>query len=297
VPAPALAQGSNCPLQQATTTPTTTAATAAQAQNLRFTPQQKQVLCQAAEALERHTLALTLDLTSALLPGTLGPVGPLATADFAAHTISTETGSLFDVTLGAATAGFAGSTLFNASLVGYLRAMLDDNTTDANYTAPAQPITPAFVFPSVSAETNPPVAVTFRALLVNEAQAVGAAQALVHALRRARGAAAAGNATFQVQHLRAAGLHASQLALLLGREPPLRLDVQGALLTERLPAALGDPALVGALQAASQVLFQFAATQGVVGPVPPPPLPANVPVTLPQPPPPPPPPAEAVAAP
>ncbi len=289
-PGPVAAQGTSCVLQVTQPTPTPVPGTSATAQNLRLTLQQKQALCQAAENLERQNLGLGRDLSSALLPGTLGPTGPLAFTDVVAHTANPDSGAKFDVTIAAATSGLAGTVLLNTSLAGYLRALLDDSS-DSSFTDIPQPSPPPFVFPSVSSDTAPPVAVTLRALLVNESQAVGVVQTLLYSLRRARGAAAAGNTTFQAQQLRTAGISAGQLAALLTLETPLRLDAQGALgATQGLPTILGDPALATALQAAAQSLGQFAVSQGVPLPTPPPPLPATVPVALPPPPPPPPPP-------
>jgi hypothetical protein len=296
-PPPAAAQSTSCVLQVTQPVPTPVpGSNPALAQNLRFTPQQKQTLCQAAESLERQNLALSRDLSSALIPGTLGPTGPLAFIDVAAHNAGPEGGAKFDVTVAAATSGLAGTVLLNTSLAGYLRALLDESS-ESSFTEVPQPSPPPFVFPSVSADTAPPAALTLRALLINESQAVGVVQTLLYSLRRARGAAAAGNSAIQAQQLRAAGISAGQLAALLTLETPLRLDAQGALgTTQGLPAILGDPVLVASLQAAAQSLGQFAVSQGVPLPAPPPPLPATVPVTLPPPPPPPaPPPAPAPA--
>ena len=71
-PPPAAAQGTSCVLQVTQPVPTPVpGSNPALAQNLRLTPQQKQAVCQAAENLERQNLALSRDLSSALLPGTL----------------------------------------------------------------------------------------------------------------------------------------------------------------------------------------------------------------------------------
>ena len=292
-PRPAVAQVVTCtiPAQPASTSTASTSQSTVQGPTL--TAQQKQALCQAAEHLERHSLALTADLASALVPGTLGPTGPLALADVLAHTASPSAGTTFDLTVGATTSGLAESLLISAGLVGYLRALTHD-ATDSNFTAVAQPVPPPFVFPGPGRETNLPVATTFQDLLINESQALGVSQTLLLSLRRARAAASAGNTTFQTQQRNAAALSAAQLATLLSREAQLRLNVQGALQTEGLPVVMGDPALVAALQGAAQLLAQFAATQGAALPVPPPPLPPAVPVVLPPPPSPPPspPPAE-----
>ncbi len=285
-PEPALAQLGNCPLA-AQAQPTVTTANQAALQNARLTAQQKQALCLAADALERQNLALTLDLASALFPGSLGPVGPLATTDVTAHVQSPDSGLLFDATVGAATAGLSGSILANAGLVGYLRALTIDQP-DPAFHAPVQPVTPPIVFPSPAPETNTAVAGAFESLLVNQVQALGVAQALVYSLRKAQGAAQAGNAQIQAQHLRAAGLYAVQLATLLNRETRQRLQMQGALLTESLPVSLGDPALIQALDGAAGALLQFGQAQGVVPPVFPPPFPPTVPVALPRAPSPPP---------
>jgi hypothetical protein len=291
-PPAAVAQSTTCVVQQTPTVSTVATTAATSAANLRLTPQQKQALCQAAENLERQNLGLSRDLSSALLPGTLGPTGPLAFTDVAAHTSSPELGARFDVTLAAATSGLAGSIMLSSALAGYLRALVDDST-DSNFTEVPQPSPPPFVFPSIGPDTNPPVAVTFRTLLVNESQTVGVLQTLLASLRRARGAAAAGNTALQAQQLRAAGLSAAQLATLLAREPLLRADVQGAMAaTEGLPTFMGDPALVASLQGAAQAMAQFALSQGASLPAPAPPLPATVPVVLPPPPPPPSPPAQ-----
>src|SRR5712692_3705134 len=75
---------------QAAPTPTTGQALP---QTARLSVQQKQVLCLAAENLERQNQAMNLDLVSALLPGTLGPVGPLAVTDVMAHLTNPDTGS------------------------------------------------------------------------------------------------------------------------------------------------------------------------------------------------------------
>ncbi len=145
------------------------------------------------------------------------------------------------------------------------------------------------VFPSPSPETNQPVAASFQSLLANEVQAVGVAQALVFALRRAQGAAQAGQTQVSQQHLRTAGILSVQLATLLNRESRQRLQMMGALSTEQLPVYLGDPPLAQALDGAAIALVQFAGAQGIQPPVFAPPAPPMVPVTLPQPPPPPPP--------
>jgi len=274
--------------------PTPTTGTLPQA--ARLSVQQKQVLCQAADYLERQNQALNLDLASALLPGTLGPVGPLAVTDVMAHLTNPDTGSQFDLTLAAVASGLSGSVLLNGALIGYLRA-LNEDSTESNFNDVPQPSPPPFVFPAMSPETTPPIAATMQALLVNESQAVGTSYSLLHALRRARGAAAAGNAAAQNQQLRAAGLSAAQLAMLLNQETRYRLDVQGAMTTAGLQVILGDPALVGALQNAANTLAQYAAAQGVSLPVPPPPVPPTVPVALPPPPPPPAPPPPPPGAP
>ena len=168
--------------------------------------------------LERQNLGFSRDVSSALLPGTLGPVGPLAVTDIVAHNANPDSAARFDQTMAAATSGLAGTILLTSGLDGYLRALVDDSS-ESNFTEIVQPSPPPFVFPSASADTNLPVAGTFRALLVNESQAVGVAQTLLYSLRRARGAAAANNALAQAQQLRAAGLAAAQLATLLSREP------------------------------------------------------------------------------
>jgi hypothetical protein len=286
-PAPSAAQLQivNCP-QPAAATPTPAAGQQAIPQNARLTPQQKQSLCIAADALERHTAGLTLDLASALFPGAIGPAGPLTATDVAAHVQSPETGALFDATVAAATAGMSGSILASGALVGYLRSLTQDQP-DPNFQPFVQPVTPPIVFPSPAPETNQAVSGAFESLLTNEVQAVGVSQALVYALRRAQGAAQAGQTQLSQQHLRAAGLYAVQLATLLNRESRQRLQVQQALATQSLPVSYGDPGVVQALDGAAIALVQFGQTQGVNPPVLPPPFPPSVPVTLPRPPAPP----------
>jgi hypothetical protein len=285
VPAPGGAQQIvNCPQQPA---PTQQAGQQPIPQNARLTAQQRQSLCIAADALERHTAGLTLDLANALFPGAIGPAGPLTATDLAAHTQSPESGALFDATVGAATAGLSGSILANGALIGYLRSLTLD-TPDPNFQPPVQPVVSPIVFPSPAPETNQAVAGAFESLLTNEVQAVAVAQALTYAVRRAQGAAQAGNTQISQQHLRTAGLLAVQLATLLNRETRQRIQVQQALLTQSLPVSYGDPAVAQALDGAAIALVQFGQTQGVQPPVPPPPFPPSVPVQLPRPPAPPP---------
>src|SRR5436190_23986783 len=75
VPGPAVAQVqvANCPLQAQVAVAGQTTANQAQIQAAQLTPQQKQSLCLAADQLERLNMSLTIDLTSALFPGTIGP--------------------------------------------------------------------------------------------------------------------------------------------------------------------------------------------------------------------------------
>jgi hypothetical protein len=168
----------------------------------------------------------------------------------------------------------------------YLRSLTQDQP-DPNFQPFVQPVTPPIVFPSPAPETNQAVSGAFESLLTNEVQAVGVAQALVYALRRAQGAAQAGQIQLSQQHLRAAGLYAVQLATLLNRESRQRLQVQQALATQSLPVSYGDPGVVQALDGAAIALVQFGQTQGVNPPVLPPPFPPSVPVSLPRPPAPP----------
>jgi hypothetical protein len=281
----------SCPVQNATTTTTGTgaqqAAQQAALQGARMSASQKQSLCLAADLLEQANFRLTLDLANALFPGSLGPIGPLSATDIGAHQQSPESAALFDATVASAATGLSGSILAGAGLAGYLRELTIDNP-DPNWQQPVQPVTPPLVFPAPSGETNVPVAASFQSLLTNEVQAVGVAQALVFALRRAQGAAQAGQVQLSQQHLRTAAILSVQLATLLNRESRQRLQMQGAFLTEQLPVFLGDPMLAQALDGAAIALVQFAATQGVQPPVFAPPAPPMVPVALPQPPPPPP---------
>jgi hypothetical protein len=290
-PHPATAQtvATSCPVQVQTTTSGTSAQQAA-VQAARMSVGQKQSLCLAADLLEQANFRLTLDLANALFPGSLGPIGPLSATDIGAHTQSPDSGALFDATVASATTGLSGSILAGAGLGGYLRELTIDNP-DPNWQQPVQPVTPPIVFPSPSPQTNVPVAASFQSLLTNEVQALGVAQAMVFALRRAQGAAQAGQTQVSQQHLRTSAILAVQLATLLNRESRQRLQMQGAFLTEQLPVYLGDPPLAQALDGAAIALVQFAAAQGVQPPVFAPPPPPTVPVALPQPPAPPPAPA------
>ncbi|HZS01503.1 MAG TPA: hypothetical protein VFE37_22495 [Chloroflexota bacterium] len=285
-PSEAQAIATSCPVQTQSTT-TGTSAQQAAVQAARLSVGQKQSLCLAADLLEQANFRLTLDLANALFPGSLGPIGPLSATDIGAHTQSPDNGALFDATVASAATGLSGSILAGAGLGGYLRELTIDNP-DPNWQQPVQPVTPPMVFPSPSPETNVPVAASFQSLLTNEVQAVGVAQALVFALRRAQGAAQAGQTQVSQQHLRTSAILAVQLATLLNRESRQRLQMQGAFLTEQLPVYLGDPPLAQALDGAAIALVQFAAAQGVQPPVFAPPPPPSVPVALPQPPPPPP---------
>jgi hypothetical protein len=125
-PHPAQAQAISCPQQTQTTTTGSTTTTTTTGQAVRLNPSQKQALCLAADQLERHNISLTVDLTSALFPGSAGPVGPLSMTDIAAHTSTPAAASIFDATVGAAATGLSGSILANAALVGYLRALTQD---------------------------------------------------------------------------------------------------------------------------------------------------------------------------
>ncbi|HEY7066319.1 MAG TPA: hypothetical protein VII06_32905 [Chloroflexota bacterium] len=298
-PRPASAQSTvtSCPVQ-AQPTAAAGAGAAAQAaqqaaqQATRMNNTQKQSLCLAADQLEQANFRLTNDLANSLFPGSIGPIGPLSATDIGAHTQSPDNGALFDATVASATTGLAGSILAVAGLAGYLRELTIDNP-DPNWQVPVQPVTPPIVFPSPSSQTDVPVAASFQSLLTNQVQAVGVAQALVFSLRRAQGAAAAGNAQMQQQHLRASGILAVQLATLLNRESRQRLQMQGAFLTEQLPVWLGDPQLAQSLDGAAIALVQFGNSVGVQPPVFAPPPPPTVPVSLPQPPPPPPAPSGA----
>src|SRR3712207_2383441 len=175
-PPPAQAQATNCtfPTTVTATPTTTTAAATAAAQSVRFNAQQKQALCQAAEALERQNVAVAQDLSSALLPGSLGPVGPLAITDLLAQRGGPEASAAFTQTVAATAAGFSSSISLNGGIVGYLHALTEDSI-DTNYQVVMQPVIPPVVFPSVAPETNVPVAATFQTLLVNESQAFGTA--------------------------------------------------------------------------------------------------------------------------
>jgi hypothetical protein len=272
----------SCPVQAA---PAAAGAAAQQAaiQAARMTAGQKQSLCLAADLLEQANFRLTQDLANALFPGSLGPIGPLSATDIGAHTQSPDNGALFDATVASAATGLSGSILAGAGLGGYLRELTIDNP-DPNWQQPVQPVTPPMVFPAPSAQSDLPVVTAFQSLLTNEVQAVGVAQALVFALRRAQGAAQAGQVQLSQQHLRTGAILSVQLATLLNRESRQRLQMQGAFLTEQLPVYLGDTQLAQALDGAAIALVQFAATQGVQPPVFAPPLPPMVPVTLPQPP-------------
>jgi hypothetical protein len=295
-PRPAEAQNvvTSCPVQAQ---PAATAGAGAQqaaqqtaVQAARMNVGQKQSLCLAADLLEQANFRLTLDLANALFPGSLGPIGPLSATDIGAHSQAPEVAALYDATVASAATGLSGSILAGAGLAGYLRELTIDNP-DPNWQQPVQPVTPPLVFPSPSPETNVPVASAFQSLLTNEVQAVGVAQALVFALRRAQGAAQAGQVQLSQQHLRTGAILAVQLGTLLNRESRQRLQMQGAFLTEQLPVYLGDQTLAQALDGAAIALVQFAQSQGVQPPVFAPPAPPMVPVTLPQPPAPPPPPA------
>jgi hypothetical protein len=287
----------SCPVQAAPAAATGAgaqqAAQQAAIQAARLSASQKQSVCLAADLLEQANFRLTQDLANALFPGSLGPIGPLSATDIGAHQQSPEIAALFDATVASAAIGLSGSILAGAGLAGYLRELTIDNP-DPNWQQPVQPVTPPLVFPAQAPETNLPVAQSFQSLLTNEVQAVGVAQALVFAFRRAQGAAQAGQAQVSQQHLRTAAILSVQLATLLNRESRQRLQMQGAFLTEQLPVFLGDPLLAQALDGAAIALVQFAATQGVQPPVFAPPAPPMVPVALPQPPPPPPLPAGAL---
>jgi len=112
---------------------------------------------------------------------------------------------------------------------------LSNDPPDPDYTSIIQPASLKYQPVSVSITVTANVANAFNALLANQAQAAGLAQAILITNNRADGAMEAHDAGWEQKQMQAAATYATQLAALLASQPQLLVNLQTALSANGFP--------------------------------------------------------------
>lgn len=102
---------------------------------------------------------------------------------------------------------------------------------DPNYTIIATPVNAAVQLVTVQPGITQPVAASFNALLLNRAQVIGLADAIITSINKAQGANAAGATAWETKQMQAASQYAVQMSSLLEGEPSLAVIINQALVS------------------------------------------------------------------
>jgi hypothetical protein len=106
---------------------------------------------------------------------------------------------------------------------------------DPNFTVIATPVIPALPPVTSVPAATPQVIQAFNALVQNEENIIGFGNVILTCFNRARGAENAGNALWEARQIAASQQYNNQLGVFLNAEPPLRANLQSALLAEGFP--------------------------------------------------------------